>query len=93
MPRPKKQRHCACRMHGQAFKPTGTPLSQLRQIDMQEDELEAIRLCDLEGLTQEEAGTRMHISRGTVQRLLARARKKTALALSEGAAIIFEQKP
>jgi len=92
MPRPKKQRHCVCRAPGQAFKPTGIPLSQLRHIDMQEDELEAMRLCDLEGLTQEEAGARMHISRGTVQRLLASARKKAALALSEGAEIIFEQK-
>lgn len=92
MPRPRKQRHCACRMPGQAFKPSGIPLSQLPQIDMQEDELEAMRLCDLEDLTQEEAGKRMHISRGTVQRLLTSARKKTAQALSQGAAIIFEQK-
>jgi len=79
-------------MPGQAFKPSGIPLSQLPQIDMQEDELEAMRLCDLEDLTQEEAGKRMHISRGTVQRLLTSARKKTAQALSQGAAIIFEQK-
>jgi len=79
-------------MPGQAFKPSGIPLSQLPQIDMQEDELEAMRLCDLEDLTQEEAGKRMHISRGTVQRLLTSARKKTAQALSQRAAIIFEQK-
>jgi len=47
-------------------------------------ELEAFRLVDLEGLSQEEAGKRMGVSRGTVWRLLQSARKKTAQALTEG---------
>jgi predicted DNA-binding protein (UPF0251 family) len=47
-------------------------------------ELEAFRLVDLEGLSQEETGRRMKVSRGTVWRLVQRARKKTAQALSEG---------
>jgi predicted DNA-binding protein (UPF0251 family) len=47
-------------------------------------ELEAFRLVDLEGLSQEEAGQRMGVSRGTVWRLVQRARRKTAQALSEG---------
>jgi predicted DNA-binding protein (UPF0251 family) len=47
-------------------------------------ELEAFRLVDLEGLSQEEAGQRMGISRGTVWRLVQSARRKTAQALSEG---------
>ncbi len=47
-------------------------------------ELEAFRLVDLEGLSQEEAGKRMGVSRGTVWRLLHSARKKAAQALSEG---------
>jgi len=47
-------------------------------------ELEALRLVDLEGLSQEEAGERMGVSRGTVWRLVQSARKKTAQALSEG---------
>jgi len=42
------------------------------------------RLVDLEGLSQEEAGTKMGISRGTVWRLLQSARRKTAQALTEG---------
>ncbi len=46
-------------------------------------ELEALRLVDLEGLSQEEAGVRMGVSRGTVWRLLQSARKKTAQALTE----------
>jgi len=54
------------------------------------DELEVLRLCDRDGLVQEQAGSRMGISRGTVQRLLASARNKVAHALVDGAAIIFE---
>ena len=76
-------------MCGKAFKPTGIPMYKLAKITLQQDELEALRLCDLERHTQEEAGVRMHISRGTVQRLLSSARGKTARALSEGAAIVF----
>lgn len=76
-------------MHGQAFKPIGRPMVDLEEIRLYRDELEVLRLCDLEGLVQEEAGERMGVSRGTVQRLLASARKKTAQALTEGAALVF----
>ncbi len=76
-------------MRGKAFKPTGIPLPRLEQIRILQDELEALRLCDLEGLSQEQAGEKMGVSRGTVQRLLASARKKVAGALIEGAALIF----
>ncbi len=47
-------------------------------------ELEALRLVDLEGLSQEEAGIRMGVSRGTVWRILQSARRKIAQALTEG---------
>ena len=47
-------------------------------------EVEAFRLVDMEGLSQEEAGQRMSLSRGTIWRLVQSARKKTAQALSEG---------
>ena len=63
---------------------------ELEQIRLQRDELEVLRLCDRDGLVQEQAGIKMGISRGTVQRLLASARKKVAQALVEGAAIVFE---
>lgn len=51
---------------------------------MEPAEIEALRLVDLEGLSQEEAGERMGVSRGTVWRLVQSARKKTAQALTEG---------
>ena len=89
MPRPKKLRNCECGQRGQVFKPAGTPLVALRQIRLCRDELEVLRLCDMQGLVQEAAGQCMGVSRGTVQRLLASARKKAAQALVEGAALVF----
>ncbi len=74
---------------GRHFKPTGTPLAGLAHIKILRDELEVLKLCDYEGLNQQEAGERIGISRGTVQRLLVSARKKVAEALSQGAALIF----
>jgi predicted DNA-binding protein (UPF0251 family) len=88
-PRPKKIRKCQGKFCGKAFKPTGTPLIELRQIPLHQDELEALRLCDGEGLTQEEAGKSMGVSRGTIQRIITIARRKTAQALTEGHALVF----
>ncbi len=50
-------------------------------IRLANDELETLHLCDGEGMTQEEAGVCMGVSRGTVQRLLAAARCKVAKAI------------
>ncbi len=88
-PRPKKLRKCEGKFCGRAFKPTGTPLSKLEQIELFRDEMEALRLCDRDGLTQEEAGLKMGVSRGTIQRIITIARKKTAEAISEGKALVF----
>jgi predicted DNA-binding protein (UPF0251 family) len=65
----------------------------LETIRLELDELEVLRLCDVENLTQEEAGVRMHVSRGTVQRLLASARRKVASALTASAAIVIADRP
>jgi predicted DNA-binding protein (UPF0251 family) len=89
-PRCKKPRHCRCTFKGKAFKPTGMPMSEVKKISLSRDELEVLKLCDLDDFTQEEAGSLMGISRGTVQRVLAAARKKVAEALSKGKAIVFE---
>ena len=89
-PRPKKKRLCGGQFCGRAYKPAGTPLQELRQITIQQDELEVLRLCDFEGLFQEQAGERMGVSRGTVQRILTSASRKVAEALATGAALILE---
>ena len=63
---------------------TPAPQQSPEPIFIEPAELEALRLVDLEGLSQEEAGEKMGVSRGTVWRLVQSARKKTAQALSEG---------
>jgi len=60
------------------------PARNLEPIFIDIAELEAFRLVDLEGLSQEEAGQKMGVSRGTVWRLLQNARRKTAQAITEG---------
>jgi len=63
---------------------TPTPQGNPEPVYIEPAELEALRLVDLEGFSQEEAGERMGVSRGTVWRLIQSARKKTAQALTEG---------
>ena len=53
------------------------------------DELEALRLVDYQGLTQEEAARKMMVSRGTVWRCLDSARKKVATMLVEGRELVI----
>ena len=91
--RPLKPRRCGCPYRDIAFKPTGVPMAALDKIFISRDELEALRLCDLLGLTQEEAGSRMEISRGTVQRIVTTARQKVAKALVERTALVFGEPP
>jgi len=88
-PRPKKLRNCQGQFCGKSFKPTGTALVYLKQIPLHHDELEALRLCDKEGMTQEEAGKSTGVSRGTIQRIITIARQKTAEALTGGHALVF----
>jgi len=90
-PRYKKPRTCGCSFKGKAFKPTGVPMTELETVTLYIDELETLKLCDHDGLTQEEAGQKMGISRGTVQRLLSSARGKVATALSECKALLLEE--
>ena len=63
---------------------TPNPLRNVEPVFIEFAEVEAFRLVDMEGLSQEEAGQRMSISRGTIWRLVQSARRKTAQALSEG---------
>lgn len=69
--------------------PSLGPQRKMEPVYLEPAELEAFRLVDLEGLSQEEAGVRMGVSRGTVWRLLQSARKKTAQALTEGRSILL----
>lgn len=57
------------------------------EINLKVEELEAMRLKDLEELNQDECAVRMQISRQTFQNVLDSARKKVTTALAQGKAI------
>ena len=69
------------------FKPAGIPLGALEDVGLTVEEVEAMRLKDLEGLQQEECAGRMRITRPTFHRILGSARQKIADAFINGKAI------
>lgn len=87
MPRPFCPRHVEWTPGVTYFKPAGVPLRLLEEVALTLDELEALRLADLEGLYQEEAADRMKISRPTFGRIVESARRKVADALAHGKAL------
>ena len=72
------------------FKPAGIPLRLLSEVTLAVEEMEAIRLKDVEGLEQEECAQNMSISRPTFHRVLRAARRKIADAFLNGKAIRIE---
>jgi predicted DNA-binding protein (UPF0251 family) len=93
MPRPRHCRRVAHMPHINYYKPRGVPLSVLEQVTLTVDELEAIRLTDLEGLYQADAAEKMNISRQTLGRVIESAHKKIADALVNGKALLIEGGP
>ena len=87
MSRPKCCRKIGCAPDSNYFKPRGIPSTQLDEIVLSLDEYEAIRLADLEGLYQEDAASRMNISRQTFGRIIESARKKIADVIINGKAL------
>ncbi|MFZ3073750.1 MAG: DUF134 domain-containing protein [Minisyncoccales bacterium] len=73
------------------FKPQGIPVRCLEVVEMSLEEMEALRLKNLEGLEQIEAAKKMNTSQSTFARILASANQKTADALINGKAIRIEQ--
>jgi len=77
-----KFRPCTC-----YFKPRGIPMRELEVISLSCEEVEAMRLKNIENLDQVESAKRMRTSQSTFQRILASAYKKIARAIIEGKAI------
>lgn len=76
--RPKKTRWVKCEPTERCFKPRCKPLNKLKDVYLNLDEFEAIRLADLEKLKHVDAARLMHVSRPTFSRIVASARKKVA---------------
>ena len=90
MPRPHKCRRIAAEPEVTCFKPAGAGWRSLTEITLRLDELEALRLADLEGLYHDAAAERMGVSRPTFGRLLADARHKVADALLNSKMLVFK---
>ncbi len=87
MARPKRPRRVDFIPEVTYFKPVGVPMANLKEVDLNTDELEALRLVDFNNQSQEKAAEKMDVSQSTIQRILNRARKKVAKGLVLGQAI------
>ena len=87
MPRPRIPRCIRFRPDVYYFKPQGIPLRELEEIILLPDELEALKLHEIDGLEQIEASVKMKISQPTFARLLGSAYQKVAEAIIKGKAI------
>ena len=65
-------------------------MSQLEDMVLTVDEIEAVRLADYEGFYQDEAAKRMNISRQTFGRIVVSSRRKIAEAIIFGKSIRIE---
>lgn len=87
MARPVKNRRIDCVPAARYFKPVGIPLRELEEVVLGLDELEAMRLTDLDGLYQADAAVKMGVSRQTIGNILNSAHSKLANALLNGKAL------
>ena len=90
MARPQKDRIVAFNPNVSYFKPRGIPLLELEEVGLTVDGREAIRLADLQGMSHEDAGKLMGVSRATFGRIVQKARQAVADALINGKAINIE---
>ena len=81
------KRRVSCFPKATYYKPREIPLCGLEINNLSIEELEAIRLCDLLQIEQNEAADRMGVSRKTLWNDLQKARQKVADALVNGKAI------
>ncbi len=69
------------------FKPRGIPLRILDEVELLPDEVEALKLHDVDNLDQINSAQKMNVSQPTFARILNRAYKKIADAVINGKAI------
>ncbi len=74
------------------FKPQGIPVRCLEAVALSLEEMEALRLKNLEGFEQIKAAEKMNTSQSTFARILASAYQKITDALINGKAIKIEKK-
>lgn len=87
MPRIRRCRNVEFFPFSTTFIPDNAKDKDVKKVTIKIEELEAIRLKDLLGLSQQACAERMGISRQTFQIIIDSARKKVAEALTEGLGI------
>lgn len=87
MPRPRMRRRICFDPEVTFYKPQGVPLRDLKVVELELDEVEALRLKNVEGLNQDEGARRMKVSQSTFQRILKVASEKMVKAIVGGMAI------
>jgi predicted DNA-binding protein (UPF0251 family) len=92
MPRPKRHRIINFEPDVTYFKPRGVPMRILEEVRVAPDELQAIKLYDVDQLSQTEAAEKMGISQPTFARTIDKAHRKIAQALIGGRAIRLERR-
>ena len=90
MTRPKKHRCIHKNINADYFKPWKVRVTGLEEINLGFDEIEAIRLKDLEMMDQEKASELMNVSQPTFHRILKESRQKIADAIVNGKALKIE---
>ncbi|HBM15546.1 MAG TPA: hypothetical protein DD381_04265 [Lentisphaeria bacterium] len=86
-PRPFRCRKISAEPKAAYFKPRGIPLCELEEVVLRPDELEALKLADIDDLHQAEAAEKMGISRQTFGNIIGSAHKKIADAILNGKAV------
>ncbi|MBN2379116.1 DUF134 domain-containing protein [candidate division WOR-3 bacterium] len=90
MPRPRKYRFIQGEFGIGYFGPKGIPMSEMEQVVLSQEEVEALRLVDLGGMYHEQAAEIMGVSRPTFGRVLQSARSKLTDALINGKSVRVE---
>ena len=91
MTRPRLCRRLHFKPKAHYFKPQGIPMTELEEVILTKEEMEAVKLKDFDSLEQTEASEKMNTSQSTFQRILSSARVKIALAIVKGKALKIEE--
>jgi len=85
--RPCKRRRILNKFSFNYFKPSGIPMTCLKETILFDEEIEALRLKNIKKLSQTECAKEMDISQSTFQRIISSAYNKVSDAIVNGKAI------
>lgn len=90
MPRPRKWKRVCSLPNYKKYGPVSVKVDENDVVEMTVEELETIRMVDLEGMDQVQCAERMGVARSTVQRMYNDARKKVADSIVNGKILTIE---